>query len=147
MLRMPTGAGRRPSVRPNTQFAMVAALGYFVGSGLALAETLARRLQPCRRHGMAWEKSVGRQKSDRGTAMRSSHVLASTVVLIRTTDNANRYGPGRDEAFRPSVGRRDLMAPDWILQGAFISSVSDLANRRWRLRRTAGKVSVEILFY
>ena len=100
---------------------------------------------------MAWS---GRSRSDarslvsdRGTTMRSSHVLASTVVLIRTTDNANRYGPGRDEAFRPSVGRRDLMAPDWILQGAFISSVSDLANRRWRLRRTAGKVSVEILFY
>ena len=85
--------------------------------------------------------------SDRGIAMRSSHVLASTVVLIRTTDNANRYGPGRDEAFRPSAGRRDLMAPDWILQGAFISSVSDLPSRQWRLRPTAGEVSVKLLFY
>ena len=85
--------------------------------------------------------------SDRGTAMRSSHVSASTVLLIRTTDNANRYGPGRDEAFRPSAGRRDLMAPDWILQGAFISAASGLARRRWRLRRTASEVSVEILFH
>lgn len=85
--------------------------------------------------------------SDRGTGIGSSHVLASTVVLIRTTDNANRYWPGCDEAFRPSVGRRDLMDPDWILQGASISSASGLARRRWRLRRMAGKVSVEMPFY
>ena len=85
--------------------------------------------------------------SDRGTAMRSSHVSTSTVILIRTTDNANRYGPDRDEAFRPSVGRRDLMAPDWLPQGAFIPSASGLSRRRWRLRRTASEVSVEILLH
>ena len=38
------------------------ALGFFVASGLAVAETLARRLQPRRRHGMACAKSVRRQK-------------------------------------------------------------------------------------
>ena len=63
VLCMPTGAGRY-GLTPSSRWCL--ALGTLVGSGLAVASTLARRLQPRRRHGIAWEKSVGHQKSDRG---------------------------------------------------------------------------------